>query len=190
MHLMIDIETLATTPDAVILTIGAQAFDPFGTGYYDKHFYSRIDIDSQLNRAVEDSTVEWWSRQTEDARQEAFSEQDRMPLDQALETLSKLIWQSTIVWANGPTFDMVILEHAYKSYSMRLPWQYYRVRDCRTVFSLYPTDRLLKPGVMPIVIDGKPHRPASHNALDDCRRQIDILQFTLDKLNVKQMGNS
>lgn len=187
---MIDIETLATTPDATILTIGAQAFDPFGSGYYDKHFYSRIDIDSQPDRAIENSTLEWWSRQSADAQHEAFSEQDRMPLDQALEQLGKLIWQSTIVWANGPTFDMVILEHAYKSYDMRLPWQYYRVRDCRTVFSLYPTDRLLKPGVMPIVIDGQPHRPASHNALDDCRRQIDILQFTLDKLNVKQMGNS
>jgi hypothetical protein len=30
---MIDIEGLATTPDATILTIAAQSFDPFGMGY-------------------------------------------------------------------------------------------------------------------------------------------------------------
>ena len=30
MHLMIDLETLATTPEATVLTIGACKFDPNG----------------------------------------------------------------------------------------------------------------------------------------------------------------
>ena len=30
MHLMIDLETLATTPEAAVLTIGACKFDPRG----------------------------------------------------------------------------------------------------------------------------------------------------------------
>ena len=33
---------------------------------------------------------------------------------------------------------MNILEHAYKSYGKPIPWQFYAVRDSRTVFSLWP----------------------------------------------------
>ena len=44
---MIDIEGLGTGPDAAILTIAAQSFDPFGTGYYDRQYYARITLESQ-----------------------------------------------------------------------------------------------------------------------------------------------
>ena len=40
-HLMIDIETLATTPDAAILTVGAVKFNPFGDDR-DRHV-QRVD---------------------------------------------------------------------------------------------------------------------------------------------------
>jgi hypothetical protein len=67
---------------------------------------------------------------------------------------------------------MNILEHAYKSYGKSLPWQFYNVRDARTVYSLWP--ELPKPAT-------------SHHALEDCRRQIDMLQATLKQLNVKEI---
>ena len=170
--LMIDIETVGTGPSACILTIAAQAFDEFATGYLPQDYYARVDIDSQPDRDVDDSTLEWWSTQPAEAQAEAFGEEGRIPLKQALEELSKLIFHSNLIWANGPTFDMNILEHAYKSYGMQLPWQFWKVRDARTVYSLYPD--LPKP-------------TASHHALEDCRRQIDMLQDTLRHLNVKEI---
>ena len=93
-------------------------------------------------------------------------------MDQALDELGRLIWHSKMIWAQGPTYDMNILEHAYKSYSKALPWKYYQVRDSRTVFSLWPE--------LPIP-------PTSHHALEDCRRQIGMLQDTLKYLNVKEL---
>ena len=45
--IMIDLETLATSPDAAILTIGAVKFDPFGDELTDPKcvkFYCRVDI--------------------------------------------------------------------------------------------------------------------------------------------------
>jgi hypothetical protein len=172
MHLMIDLEGLATGPDTTILTIAAQAFDPFGSGYYDRHYYARVTLESQENRAIDDGTIAWWATQPEHAREEAFGEQDRIPLDQALDELGRLIWHSQLIWSQGPTYDMNILEHAYKSYNKPLPWKYYQVRDSRTVFSLWPE--------LPI--------PAtSHHALEDCRRQIGMLQTTLRHLNVKEL---
>lgn len=172
MHLMIDLEGLATGPDTTILTIAAQTFDPFGSGYYDRHYYARVTLESQENRAIDDGTIAWWATQPEHAREEAFGEQDRIPLDQALDELGKLIWHSRLIWAQGPTYDMNILEHAYKSYGKALPWKYYQVRDSRTVFSLWPD---------------QPIPPTSHHALEDCRRQISMLQNTLKYLNVQEL---
>ena len=181
-HLMIDIETLGTTPDALILTVAAQSFDPVGDGYYNQSYYARVDFDSQLDRKIEDGTLKWWATQNSMAREEAFPEDDRKPLEQVLDELGKLIWQSSAIWANGPTFDMTILEHAYKSYKKPLPWQYYRVRDARTVYMLKSDSAVLSNSQVTDV-----NRPASHHALDDCRRQIDLLQQTLRQLNIKEV---
>ena len=169
--LMVDIEGLGTGPDATILTIAAQSFDPFGRGYYDRQYYARITLESQENRSIQQDTIDWWATQPE-AQAEAFMEEGRIDLDQALDSLGKLIWQHKLIFANGPTYDMNILEHAYKSYNKPLPWQFYNVRDARTIYSLWP--ELPKP-------------PTSHHALQDCRRQIDMLQATLKHLNVKEL---
>ena len=169
--LMVDIEGLGTGPDATILTIAAQSFDPFGRGYYDRQYYARITLESQENRSIQQDTIDWWATQPE-AQAEAFMEGGRIDLDQALDSLGKLIWQHKLIFANGPTYDMNILEHAYKSYNKPLPWQFYNVRDARTIYSLWP--ELPKP-------------PTSHHALQDCRRQIDMLQATLKHLNVKEL---
>ena len=64
------------------------------------------------------------------------------------------------------------LEHAYKSYGMPLPWQYYKIRDARTVYGLVP---------------GLNKYPASHHALEDCRRQIDLLHDALEYLKIKEL---
>jgi hypothetical protein len=172
MHLMIDLEGLATGPDTTILTIAAQSFDPLGSGYYKQYYYTRVSLESQENRTIDDSTLNWWATQPTHAREEAFAEDDRVPLDQALDELGRLIWHAKLIWAQGPTYDMNILEHAYKSYNKPLPWKYYQVRDSRTVFSLWPE--------LPIP-------PTSHHALEDCRRQIGMLQTTLQHLNVKEL---
>ncbi len=172
MDLMIDIETVGTGPEACILTIAAQAFDPFTRGYYEQEYYARVSIESQPTRNIEQGTIDWWASQPTEAREEAFAETGRIPLEQALEELGKLIWHSKRIWANGPTFDMNILEHAYKSYNKALPWKYYVVRDARTVYSLCPSLNKY---------------PASHHALEDCRRQIDLLHDTLEYLKIKEL---
>ena len=172
MDIMIDIETVGTGPDACILTIAAQTFDPNALGYLPQDYYARVDIDSQPNREVDDATVEWWATQSEEAQDEAFGEEGRIPLKQALEELSKLCFHCNLTWANGTTFDMVILENAYKQEQLPLPWRFWNVRDARTVYSLYPD--LPKP-------------KASHHALEDCKRQIDLLQQTLQHLGVTKL---
>ena len=49
MDIMLDIETLATSPDAVVLTFGAIKFDPFNTSTpMSDGIYFRLDVDEQI----------------------------------------------------------------------------------------------------------------------------------------------
>ena len=174
MHVMVDIETLAVSPDACILTIAAQQFNPFEKRSYSelRNFYARISIESQKTRNVEEHTVEWWANQSPIAKEEAFSDDNRISLSDALSQLSPLIWQSDFMWINDPTFEVNILENAYQSYNMPIPWKFYLVRDARTVYSLYP--ELAQP-------------QTTHHALEDCRRQIEMLQQTFTDLNIERI---
>ena len=173
MDVMVDIEGLATGPETTILTIAAQEFDPLERGLLGRDFYVRVDLESQEGRTIEQGTIDWWATQPKEVREEAFNEQERVPLRDALQGLHRIIWHSKRVWSQGPTYDMNILEHAYKSLAMPLPWRYYSVRDSRTLFGLVPSLEKY---------------PASHHALEDCRRQIQLLWDALEYLNIKELA--
>lgn len=167
--LMIDIETLDVLPTSTILTIGAQGFDPFSDKFSEATYYKRLTLDSQESRTINEDTVAWWGQQGEAAQEEALGEgPDRVDIVEALGELSKLAWKHDRIWANGTTFDMVILENAMKQYGVTMPWKYWQVMDARTVYKL----------------GNAPKLGNSHNALEDCVNQIDLLQKTLKQLGI------
>lgn len=159
---MIDMETLATSTDAAILTIGAVKFDPFGKDVEEpdmESLYLRVDQDScdELGLVVNDATVEWWSKQDPAAQEEAFSEEGRIHIADAFQQLYKFCWGAQRVWSNGSVFDIMICEHVYGKLQKAVPWQFWQIRDCRTVYDL---------GI-------NPKRPPvlKHHALEDAWNQ-------------------
>jgi hypothetical protein len=160
--IMIDLETLATTSDAVILSIGAVRFD-LDTGLvFDginapgRFFYNGISIDSQKDRTISGSTLAWWFMQSADA-QRVFFDPDMVSLSSALDSLSEWIdGQKPTVWSNGADFDLPMLVHAYDQYDYPLPWKPYSGRCYRTYKNL-PGARAVK-----VLRQG-----LHHNALDD-----------------------
>ena len=46
-HGMIDLETLNTTPDATILTVGGVKFNPYNTQTPHTDLYLKVDVDEQ-----------------------------------------------------------------------------------------------------------------------------------------------
>ena len=64
-HLMIDLETLGTAADSVILSVGAVKFDLHSTAIDDHGFYGSISIDSNFDagRRVSEDTLLWWLKQ-------------------------------------------------------------------------------------------------------------------------------
>lgn len=173
MDVMIDIEGLATGPETTILTIAAQEFDPLQRDRFGRDYYVRVDLESQDGRTIEQGTIDWWAQQPALVREEAFNEHDRVSLAEALQGLHRMAWHARRVWAQGPTYDMNILEHAYKSLQMPLPWRYYQVRDSRTLFSLCPALE---------------RYPASHHALEDCQRQINLVWDAMESLNIQELA--
>jgi len=169
-HLMVDLETLATSPDAVILTIGAVTFDPASNRIFDK-LYHRVDIEScdRLGMTVNDDTVEWWSKQAADVQTEAFAEDNRVPIEEVIEKFHKFAWNCDAFWSHGATFDLVILDCYYRKLNKVPPWNFWQIRDTRTLFDLGYDPEMPKEGL--------------HNALEDASRQAIGVQTIYKKLN-------
>jgi 3' exoribonuclease, RNase T-like len=179
-HIMLDCETLATTPESVVLTIGAIRFNPFDddTNSVDGDvikmdtFYRRVDIDSfdWPEAHIDDSTVEWWSKQPTEAKEEAFAEDDRHDIRVVMQDFYK--WANLgfeDMWANGTTFDIGIMETINRHISRGNVWRHWQISDARTVYKLVEHDR--------------PNKKL-HHALWDCWSQIVALQSCLRNLNI------
>jgi DNA polymerase III epsilon subunit-like protein len=177
---MIDLETLATTIDANILTIGAIKFDPYAKysdwkwGEYPKNqvFYRRVDPESgsKIGLRNDDETIAWWSQQTEEVKAEAFGEEERYPIDQVMKEFYKFCLPGKYFWAHGVAFDTVICEQVFKKLKRGAPWMFYNLRDTRTLFDI--TD--------PNMPGAKYH----HHALYDCWRQIVGVQNIYSKIQI------
>jgi hypothetical protein len=71
---MVDIETLSTRLNAVVLSIGAVAFDPY-SDQIGHSFSIQLDPQEQMEkgRHVDINTIKWWMGQSEEAKKESFS---------------------------------------------------------------------------------------------------------------------
>lgn len=139
--LMIDLETLATSPNSAVLTIGAIRFDPFGNDIEDDQcdrLYVKVDLDScdELNLDVNEDTIAWWSQQSKEAQDEAFSTDGRIHIREAMDQLYKFAWGCNRVWSHGASFDTVICENIFRKLNKAVPWKFWQVRDTRTLFDL------------------------------------------------------
>ena len=159
-NVMVDIETLGTGSNALIVSIGAVRFnDTIIEKFYSPCFYQQND------RKIEIGTIKWWMSQEDEARK-VFSEK-AVPLKEALIDLRDFIDREDKVWANGVTFDITILENALLSNKLKLPWKYTNILCLRSIRSIYPEyDEIMKE------LRGN---SASHNALDDAKMQAQAL---------------
>lgn len=132
-HIMLDLETLGTRADAVILSLGAVKFDLTSGKIDDQGFYASISIDSnqELGRHIQEDTLLWWLKQ-DIAAQSVFHE-DKTTISQALEDFSDWVGTDDYeVWSNGADFDIPMLAHAYAQIQMEAPWKFWASNCLRT----------------------------------------------------------
>lgn len=178
-HVMVDLESLGTKPNSLMLTIGAVRFNPWNDDSKTNldnmdTFYRRISIESfeGLDHNIDNDTLDWWNKQSNDVREEAFAEDNRHGIIDALADFHKWNGGLDAIWANGSGFDLNILEHFSRELKRGVAWKYWQVRDARTIYSLAP--QIERPKAL------------AHNALWDCWSQVVGLQRVLKHLNINE----
>ena len=174
-HIMLDIETMGHTRDSVILTFGAVCFDPYSSEEPYSPLYHRLNVDQQfeLGRVTTESTLEWWGKQPPEIFEEAMGEDGRTDLEVFVKDLNKYLVGADKIWAQGPLFDIILIEDLYRMLGIPTPWQYWQIRDSRTLFDLGSADAKL-------------NNKSAHNALADAYAQAISVQNVLYNLGVKK----
>lgn len=153
-HVMIDIETLGTRPTSVIWQIGAVQFDLHGPT---QRPYLDVVVDPQscMNNGgtVDWDTLRWW-----------MDDAQKMARDQLLSCPTTSLWNAlkllrewwpagtTSVWANGVSFDIVILENAFRSQGIEPPWGFRDIEDMRTLRKRFPNIPRIEPSVPHVAV--------------------------------------
>lgn len=158
--LMIDIETLGTTKDAVVTQIGAVFFDRY-TGKLGDQLLLNIQIQDCLDKGlkVDAGALKFWFDQTG----RSFLK-NPIELQTSLDYLRKFYKKgekNTLVWAHA-TFDFPILANAYEVIEQGFVFPYKNLRDIRTLVDLSKLDHR----------KGKSGDPKTHDALEDCIYQV------------------
>jgi len=176
---MLDLETLSLGDRATVTAIGAVFFD-LEQVHYGELLLPEVQPQIRLGRTVRWDTIVWWLEQDEEARREvATKDQYRVPVERALDQLSRLYrdHETIEVWGNGSNFDVSIMDTLYADFHQSPPWTYKQVRDLRTLVSMVPDADTL----MPVKDDGA-SIGVKHSAIDDAYRQAVWAQRLMKEL--------
>ena len=164
MDISIDLETLAMTPDAFVCSVGAVVFD-INTGSIVDEFYRAVNLDyNQSGRKIDPSTVKWWLGKDSQSRSELVSSLNQDSLEIVMSQFVPWIikYPKSIVWGNGSTFDIAILDNVL---NYRTPWAYWDVNDMRTILRLARSRGYRKPQFNGV----------KHNAIEDAKYQAKVI---------------
>lgn len=174
---MLDLETLATSPDAAVVSIGAAFFslEAEGDGICGQHVCV-LDLNEQLGRLkryVSGSTVRWWMQQDQAARS-VFS-QPETHAAVALQAFNQWLPPDPHLWGNGADFDLPIILSLYEQLVLTPLWKFYNHRCFRTLKNLHP--KLYDEAAR------KFSNPLKHNALADATWQAQVAVHILRKVS-------
>jgi len=143
-HVMCDIETGATTPDAHIAQIALGLMN-FQAGRVEMAFEVTVDCATpQPGRVLDAATMAWWA---DPSRAEAFKQvwkQTDQILAKALyemvchlDSIMLLNGKPIMLWSKGVSFDITILTHALKQAQLVWPVGYRDISDYRTIARMH-----------------------------------------------------
>lgn len=165
--LMIDIETLGTEDNTIVLSVGLALFNwerPDDPVKPVTEFGIDVREQEKLGRTISVDTLMWWMQQSDKAREVFDERQRRLPCMEAVVQIVNAISIADSVWANGPDFDCRILGHLTKQILPHSRWPFWKHRCVRTMKSLFPEAANLQ------------YKRVAHNALDDAVYQAEQMR--------------
>lgn len=179
-HMMVDLETFGTTPDAGIVQGGGVAFMPRKPAHaiaeelLGTSFERAVTLQSCLllgGRYMPD-TRDWWCTQKSAAQQLIC--RNAVSISEFLDMVDEcyLSNQCSAVWSHGASFDIPILEFYYAQLGRKAPWKFYDVRDTRTLFWMAAAAGWIKP-----------RRETAHGGLADSKAQVEDVCSAMQALS-------
>lgn len=187
MNFALDIETLGTKSNAVILSIGVTPWELSADNYdidrwINESLFVKLKVSSQreLGRTVDQSTLEWWKKQNDLAIKTSVtpSGSDLAPAE-AIETLRRYIAPrcdaSTRVFIRG-SLDQLCIDDLCDQLGTPPLFPYNAYRDFRTAIDIiYGSSN----GYVEVDINAIPGYNwaslVSHNPVHDCVRDVAML---------------
>jgi len=173
---MVDLETLGTAHDCVVLSLGAVKFDLLGNddaksielndieeGMDDRSLY--FILPPQPKRSVDQSTINWWKKQSPEARVVLDGNPTVETIAEVQHNFFKFCEETEFLWGNGNMFDNAILRNLF---APNFPYRYYQDMDYRTLKTLY-----MELGFTTFPSYGS----IPHHALCDAKMQVLTAQF-------------
>jgi len=180
-HVMIDIETMASSRDAAVISIGLAEFIPETcTIARVLEVRNTLEVQMDLGRRFDPGTMEWWLRQSPAAQKQLlnaprFTNAAAMmtKVYEFLHEISSSQWDLGL-WAKGPSFDLVICRDLAEQVKVKWKGHYSREYCVRTILALaksYGWDDIL--AMAPEV---------AHGALSDAVHQANQVMAVMKRL--------
>ena len=175
-HFVIDLETFAVVPTAVVLSIGmaefveCEASNPPISSIRTVQYNLSISEQILASRTLDPTTISWWLDRPKKVQE--LTSCEAMPTLKAVAAVfgyievAKEIGNKIKVWGNSPSFDLRILESLANDFGVRNPWSYRDEADIRTVTALL--------GKKPQVQEG-----LEHTAKADALAEAELLREAL-----------
>ena len=104
--------------------------------------------------------------------EEAFDQTGAVSVDEALRQINKWVVGVDTLWGQGYGFDYTIMEDMFRQGGMPIPWNFWIIRDSRTLFGCCKNDprKLIQNDL--------------HNALADAYYQSKAIQIAYKELRI------
>ena len=206
----VDLETCSLAPTAAVMSIGAVAwkrYDKESPFFKDGNallkyptFSAHVDLRSMFLEGFtfDQSTADWWSRQSDEAKQALLANDGDdflcQPIDIVIneffdwvkkDVQENLCDEDLCLWAQGTDFDVAILRNICYKMGIKFKIEHTQFRDHRSVFlelarmvwrNAHPYESFTVEKAYSLVTDYKDiaggEVGAAHDPLFDCKRSI------------------
>lgn len=176
LNVMVDIETFGRRPRGLVVSIGAVVFSSHEalslrdtvTEFHAVLSWEAALAESRFEKNLD--TLEWWHKKNPEAyaRLRVLMKDSTLNtiqlLDQFCKWVAPFCEKGAKVWANSPSFDLVLLENTAKEVGIRFPITYNAENDYRTLTNL----------VYGSTSKPRPPENIAHDALADARFQARV----------------
>lgn len=192
-HIVFDCETLARDPFAVVLSIGAVAYDT------EKHtsdeasyanliqtgFHVKFNVQEQVKtykRNVEDETLSWWKKQSKEAKAILHPSEHDVSMVDGLNQLNSWLksvgydFDNSYCWSRGTYFDFPMFYSMYNQAGISPGYNGWKIRDVRTMIDCLTGSNRGKYDPINSPVGFIAH-DALHDAAMDAYRMLDIMKL-------------